>query len=170
MHELLLSISAWLSQNPLWIIGAVALVAFLESFFVIGVIMPGAVLLFTLAALSGGLDMSLPPLLLTAAAGAVVGDVSSFFIGRELEHLLHDRPAMRRWQPQLDAAHRFFEKWGVLGVVVGRFVGPARAFLPAVAGAAGMRRRVFIATDIVSALAWAPAYILPGYFSGATFA
>jgi membrane protein DedA with SNARE-associated domain len=33
-----------------------------------------------------------------------------------------------------------------------------------------MSPRVFIITDIVSGLAWAPVYILPGYLSATAFA
>lgn len=165
MTEFMTGATAWLAQHPHWIFLVVCGVAFLESFFVIGVLMPGAVMLFALAGLAGALQLPLLPLLVFAAAGAIAGDVSSFFIGRALEHGMHDRPGFRRWQPQLAAALRFFEKCGVIGIAAGRFVGPARPFLPAVAGAAGMRRDLFIAADCASALAWAPVYILPGYWS-----
>lgn len=168
--DLLTDATAWLSQHPGWIGAALALVAFAESFFVVGVVLPGAVVLFALAALAGGLDMPLLPLLLCTAVGASAGDISSFFIGRELEHLFHDRGVVRRWHKHLDRTHDFLEKWGVLAVIVGRFAGPVRPFLPAVAGAAGMRRRVFILSDMVSSLAWAPFYFLPGYFSANAFA
>lgn len=93
MNELLTTATAWLVQHPYWILAVVCGVAFLESFFVIGVLMPGAIMLFALGALAGGLQLPQLPLLFFAAAGAVAGDVSSFFIGRALEHSLHDRPA-----------------------------------------------------------------------------
>lgn len=125
MTEFMTGATAWLAQHPHWIFLVVCGVAFLESFFVIGVLMPGAVMLFALAGLAGALQLPLLPLLVFAAAGAIAGDVSSFFIGRALEHGMHDRPGFRRWQPQLAAAHRFFEKWGVIGIAAGRFVGPA---------------------------------------------
>ena len=165
MFDQLTDLTHWLAQHPAWIGAVIALVAFAESFFVVGVVMPGALLLFSLAAIAGGLDLPLIPLLLWAAVGASAGDISSFFIGRELEHLFHDRSVVRRWHRQLDRTHDFLEKWGILAVVVGRFVGPIRPFLPAVAGAAGMRRRVFLVSDAVSSLAWAPFYLLPGYLS-----
>ena len=170
MVDFLTGVTTWLSQHPAWLGASLALVAFAESFFVVGVCLPGALVLFALAALAGGLDMAILPLLAWTALGASVGDISSFFIGRELEHLFHDRVEGRRWQRHLDRTHDFLEKWGMLAVVVGRFVGPIRPFLPAVAGAAGMGRRQFIASDIVSSLAWAPFYFLPGYFSAAAFA
>lgn len=168
--NLLADATSWLSQHPGWLGAALALAAFAESFFVVGVVLPGAVLLFGLAALAGGLDLPVLPLLLCTAAGASAGDISSFFIGRELEHLFHDRSTGRRWHRHLDRTHEFLEKWGVLAVIVGRFAGPVRPFLPAVAGAAGMRRRVFILSDLASSLAWAPFYFLPGYFSANAFA
>jgi membrane protein DedA with SNARE-associated domain len=169
MLDLLTPLTSWLAQHPAWIGAVLALAAFAESFFVVGVVLPGAVVLFALAALAGSLDLELVPLLLWTAAGASIGDISSFFIGRELEHLFHDRGEGRRWHQHLDRTHDFLERWGMLAVVVGRFVGPIRPFLPAVAGAAGMRRRVFIASDLVSSLAWAPFYVMPGYFSALAF-
>ncbi|HEX7030459.1 MAG TPA: DedA family protein [Gammaproteobacteria bacterium] len=168
--DFLTDATAWLSQHSGWLGAALLLAAFAESFFVVGVVLPGAIMLFALAALAGGLDLPVLPLLLWTAAGASIGDISSFFIGRELEHLFHDRSTGRRWHKHLDRTHDFLEKWGVLAVVVGRFAGPVRPFLPAVAGAAGMRRRVFILSDLVSSLAWAPFYFLPGYFSANAFA
>lgn len=170
MLDSITNATTWLSAHPGWIGVALALAAFAESFFVIGVVLPGALVLFALAAVAGGLDLPVLPLLLYTAVGASVADISSFFIGRELEHLFHDRSAGRRWHRHLDRTHDFLEKWGVLAVIVGRFVGPIRPFMPAVAGAAGMRRRVFIASDLASSLAWAPFYFLPGYFSANAFA
>ena len=170
MLDLLTDTTNWLSQHPAWIGVALGVIAFAESFFVVGVVLPGAVVLFAVAALAGGLELPLWPLLAWTAVGASAADISSFFIGRELEHLFHDRTAGRRWHQHLDRTHDFLEKWGMLAVVIGRFVGPIRPFMPAVAGAAGMRRRQFIASDLVSSLAWAPFYVLPGYFSAAALA
>lgn len=170
MFDLLTDATHWLSQRPGWIGAALMLAAFAESFFVVGVVLPGALVLFALGAVAGGLDLPLLPLLLWTAIGASAGDITSFFIGRELEHLFHDRSPGRRWHRHLDRTHAFLEKWGMLAVVIGRFVGPLRPFLPAVAGAAGMSRRIFIASDVVSSLAWAPFYLLPGYFSASAFA
>lgn len=153
----------WLRQNPEWLGAAVALIACIESFFVAGIIIPGVALLFGAAALAGSLQMSPYSLLAWGAAGAITGDVSSYFIGRFLGWEASQTGLVERHRRAWDKAHAFFERWGILAIVAGRFVGFIRPFIPAVAGAAGMRRRVFITTDIISALAWAPAYLLPGY-------
>lgn len=154
----------WFRQYPEFIGAGIAIIACVESFFIAGIIVPGVALLFGAAALAGSLGLDPLPLLLWGAGGAVAGDVSSFFIGRFLGWEARETGLMAKYPRTWDKAHHFFEKYGILAIVAGRFVGFIRPVIPAVAGAAGMRRRVFIAADVASAIAWAPAYLLPGYF------
>jgi len=50
----------------------------------------------------------------------------------------------------------------------GRFVGPVRPVIPAVAGMMQMPAGRFLAVNVASALVWAPAYLLPGIAFGAS--
>lgn len=154
------------STHPEWLGIGIAVIACIESLFMIGVIVPGVAILFAAGALAGNLEMPILPLLLWGACGAIVGDVTSYFIGRGIDRSVHDRPFMQRHREQWLKAHRFFERWGIVSVIVGRFIGALRPIMPAIAGMAGMSRRKFILVDFLSALAWAPAYLLPGYYSG----
>lgn len=156
----------WLAANPEWLGVGVAVTACVESFFIIGIVVPGVAILFGAGATAGSLELPYWPLLLWAAAGAVAGDVTSFFIGRFLGYEARETGLMARHKEKWDKGHRFFVKYGVFAIVAGRFIGFIRPVIPTIAGAAGMRKRVFITTDILSAAAWAPAYILPGYFGG----
>ena len=63
---------------------------------------------------------------------------------------------------------RFFEKYGGKSVAFGRFVGPMRAVIPLVAGMMGMPTGRFLAANILSAIVWAPVYLLPGIVFGAS--
>ncbi len=62
---------------------------------------------------------------------------------------------------------RFFAKYGAIGILIGRFFGPLRAVMPFVAGFLEMPTLKFLIIDLISALAWSPFYLLPGYFVGA---
>lgn len=154
----------WFRQNPEWIGAGIAIIACIESFFIAGIIVPGVALLFGATALAGSIGLDPLPLLAWGAGGAIAGDVSSYFIGRFLGWEARETGLMARHRGTWDKAHRFFERYGILAIVAGRFIGFIRPVIPAVAGAAGMRRRVFISADIISAIAWAPAYLLPGYY------
>jgi len=155
----------WTSAHP----GTTGLVIFataaLESLFLVGVVVPGALFMLSAGALVAFDLLPLWPTLAWAAAGAVVGDGVSFWIGRHFRDRLH---RSRRSAALLARGEDFFRRHGGKSVVLGRFVGPIRAVIPTVAGAMGMPPLRFLAVNVLSALAWAPAYILPGVAFGAS--
>ncbi len=161
------AIHMWLQQNTGWIGPAIAVVACLESLVVVGIVLPGVAMLFALAAIAGAASISIYPILLWAFLGAIVGDGISYLLG----YYYHER--VRCWWPfnrhpqWLDGGEDFFRKYGILSVVIGRFVGPVRPIIPAVAGMMGMVPRCFFTVNFLSALAWSPVYLLPGYLTGA---
>lgn len=161
------AIHIWLQQNTGLIGPAVAMVACLESLVVVGIVLPGVALLFALAAIAGAASISIYPILLWAFLGAVVGDGVSYLLG----YHYHER--VRGWWPfnrhpqWLERGEDFFREYGFLSIVIGRFVGPVRPIIPAVAGMMGMVPRYFFTVNILSALAWSPVYLLPGYLTGA---
>ena len=59
----------WIADYPLILLLAVSLVAFLESFALLGILIPGVVLLFSLAALANTAMISPYSLLLFGAIG-----------------------------------------------------------------------------------------------------
>ncbi|WP_257295202.1 VTT domain-containing protein [Endozoicomonas sp. YOMI1] len=161
------AIHVWLQQNTGWIGPAIAMVACLESLVAVGIVLPGVAMLFALAAIAGAASISIYPILLWAFLGAVVGDGISYQLG----YYYHER--VRGWWPfnrhpqWLERGEDFFREYGILSVVTGRFVGPVRPIIPAVAGMMGMVPRYFFTVNILSALAWSPVYLLPGYLTGA---
>ncbi len=168
MTELISTLTEWLSQHPELIVTAIGLMAFVESLAMIGIIVPGVALLFATATLAGGLQFELWHCLLSAMAGAVAGDLFSFFLGRYAHG-----PALRVWPFRqhplwIERGEQFFRRYGIFSVVIGRFVGPIRPVLPFVAGMLSMPPLQFVVVNLLSALAWAPVYILPGYLVGSS--
>lgn len=156
----------WLLDSPILILISIAFVAFLESFALLGLLVPGVVLLFSLSALANAADIHIFQMLLSAAIGAMVGDFSSYFIGRHFQHRITDLAWFSRHQSWLEQGEWFIKKWGWLSVIVGRFLGPLRPIIPVVAGTLGMPPKQFIPLSSLTVFAWAPAYLLPGFFTG----
>jgi undecaprenyl-diphosphatase len=69
-----------------------------------------------------------------------------------------------------DKGERFFRRHGGKSVIIGRFVGPVRPVIPLIAGALMMPWHRFLAFNIGSAVAWAPAYVFPGFLVGSALA
>ena len=68
----------------------------------------------------------------------------------------------------LESGEAFFHRHGGISIALGRFIGPIRPVIPVVAGMLGMPARYFYFINIISAVVWSPAYLLPGYFVGAS--
>lgn len=159
------SIEQFLMQSPWLVMLAILVVAFVESFAVIGVIVPGVLMLFALAFLANQLQLPLEFILLAAGAGALLGDGLSYGLGRFWQDRIWHLRWLQSHHKGLLQAHYFVNHSGALSIVVGRFVGPLRPLMPMVAGALGMRRRLFFALSGLSVVVWAPVYILPGWLA-----
>lgn len=160
------ALTDWLNQWPLLLPWAILLVALLESLAIAGLILPGVVLLTALSALAGQQQLAWYWLLLSGFIGAVMGDGLSFWLGHHFkDNVKHWWPFSRH--PQwLSKGQRFFHRYGGFSIFIGRFVGPVRPVIPLVAGMLKMSTQRFTLINLVSALLWAPAYLLPGYLLG----
>lgn len=166
MPSWLQAVLDWVVLHPTWAGVVVFSVAMAESLVLVGVFIPGAALLLGMGALIalGGLELF--PILVWAIAGAVVGDGISFWVGYIYRDRLRQMWPFSKHPQMLARGEAFFLKHGGKSVAIGRFVGPIRAVIPTVAGIMGMSPLRFTIVNVISAIAWAPAYILPGMVIG----
>jgi undecaprenyl-diphosphatase len=158
----------WLNAHPGWGIAIVFLVSFVESLALIGILLPGIVILFGIGMLIGLGVMEMVPIWIAASLGAILGDSASYALGHRLRsHLLEVWP-FSRYPGLMERGTRFFHAHGAKSVVAGRFIGPLRPIIPAVGGMMGMTPSRFLAVDIPAGIAWAPAFLLPGMLFGAS--
>jgi membrane-associated protein len=145
---------------------ALAAIIFLETGALV-FFLPGDSLLVVagLYAAKGDLDIWLLNLLLIPMA--IIGDATSYAIGKRLGPKLFSRPKSRFFNPKhIHRAHAFYEKHGGKAIIIARFVPIVRTFVPVVAGAAQMGYRKFATYNIVGAAAWIISMTLTGYFLG----
>lgn len=157
---------AWLSAHTRWLGPAIFLISLLESLAIAGIVVPGVALLFAASALAGSAHLGLTGVLLWGFAGAVCGDLISFALGRIFHQDIRRIGLFRRYPQWIDSGEAFFRRYGVLSVLIGRFVGPIRPIIPLVAGMFDMPVWRFVGINILSAALWAPVYLLPGYVTG----
>ncbi len=158
----------WINAHPNWALLILGLSSLLDAIFIVGAFVPASIVLFAVGALVALGSLELWEAVVVAAIGAVIGDGVSFWLGRRYGDELFNNRFLRRYPDAIANARRFFERYGVQGVMLARFLGPVRALTPALAGAAGQRAWVFLTADGIAALAWAFAYIMPGVVFGAS--
>lgn len=147
-----------------WAVLLVFVLAFGESLAFISLLLPATVILLGLGVLIGESGISFIPIWLAAVIGAFFGDWVSYWFGFHYkERVAHMWPLSRK-PDLLPRGHAFFERWGVLGVFIGRFFGPLRAVVPLVAGICGMPQRHFQLANITSAIVWGTGILAPGVF------
>ncbi len=157
----------WLQLHPHHTGAVVFTIALLESLAVIGSLVPGSVLM---TAIGGLIGLSVIPLLSTilwAVLGAIVGDGLSFFAGYYYHDKLRDTWLFRRYPYLLQKSETFFKQHGGKSIFLGRFLGPIRAFVPAIAGMMRFNVKRYAVLNVSSACCWAPVYLLPGFLLGA---
>ena len=150
------SAHAWLAYLTLF------LAALLEAVPIVGSVVPGSTIILALSALVPGGDLQLVGVLAAAAAGALLGDGTAFWIGHRSQREILSKWPMANYPRVIAQSEAFFNRWGALAVFFARFVPPIRAFVPITAGALGMPPLRFFAVNIPAVLLWAPAHVLPG--------
>jgi membrane protein DedA with SNARE-associated domain len=148
--------------NQGWAPAIVGVIAFCESLAVVSLLVPATVLMLGIGALIGGAGLEFWPIWFGAAVGATLGDWVSYEISRYFGEPIKAWGPLKRYQSQMDRAEDFMRRYGVWGVVIGRFFGPLRAVVPLVAGIFHMPRVRFQAANVFSAMLWAGLMLAPG--------
>ena len=148
----------------------VFLISLSESLALLGLIVPGTVIMFGVGAVVATGSLDLKPVLLLAVGGAIAGDGISYWLGRHYQEDLRRVWPFSRFPAMLQKGEVFFRRHGGKSVLFGRFVGPVRPVIPMVAGMLGVQPLQFTIVNVLSALGWALVYILPGLFFGTSLA
>ncbi len=145
---------------------AVAVIVALES---TGLPVPGETTLIAAAAVAGTTHaLDIRPVIVAAAAGAIIGDNVGFWIGRELGYWLILRYGryIRLTERRIKLAQYLFLRHGGKVVFFGRFVAFLRALAAFLAGANRMRWPAFLAFNAAGGIAWAALYGGGAYYLG----
>lgn len=161
------SVTGWLTTNPQWLGLAVFIVACVECLAIAGIIVPGTVLLFAIAVMAGSGTLSLGETLLLGFLGGLLGDVVSYTLGRRFHQNIRRLPLLRTHPEWMGGAESYFHRYGIVSLLIGRFIGPLRPMLPMVAGMCDMPLPRFIGVSLLAGAGWSVAYLLPGWATGA---
>ncbi|MCQ4257021.1 bifunctional DedA family/phosphatase PAP2 family protein [Stutzerimonas stutzeri] len=167
MPEWLTALTTWLADNPQWLGLSLFIVACLECLAVVGLLMPGTVMIFAIAVLAGSGVLSLGETLLLGYAGGLLGDLLSYGLGRRYHQNIRSMRGLRDHPEWLARAEVYFERYGIASLLVGRFIGPLRPMLPLTAGMLDMPFGRFLLVSLFAAAGWSMAYLLPGWTAGA---
>ncbi len=157
----------WVS-GEWWAYPIIFAIAAIDAFFPL---VPSETLVVVGGNLASSGDLSLMLVIVAGAAGAVLGDNISFWIG----HFVGER-TVKRWfrsekaHQRLEWAERTLDERGAYIIIIARFIPGGRTAVTFSAGyIPTFPWRRFIVYDVVAGVVWATYAALLGYFGGKTF-
>lgn len=157
----------FITQSAMYSLVAIALVAFFESLALVGLILPGTVMMAALGALIGSGEVNFWHAWLAGIVGCLLGDWISFWLGWRFKKPLHRWSFLKKHKALLDKTEHALHEHSLFTILVGRFVGPTRPLVPMVAGMLDLPIRKFLPPNLIGCLLWPPFYFLPGILAGA---
>lgn len=127
----------------------------------VGLPLPAELLIVITAYLAAELRLNLVYLVLAGALGAFLGDNLAYFVGRKGGYKVLNLYCKATLCSRNcgESTARFYRRFGVLSVVLARFVVGIRTVAAPAAGMAKMHWTTFIMSDALGALIWATTFV-----------
>jgi membrane-associated protein len=144
------------------------IVIFAETGLIIGFIFPGDALLFTAGLLCGSdLAVNIWLLVPAVALAAFTGNITGYYTGKIFgQRLLLKKDTFFFKQRHFDNSRAYYEKYGGVALIAGRFMPVIRTFVPILAGTIGINFWKFNLYNITGAVLWSGTLIPLGYLVG----
>lgn len=142
-------------------------IAFFESLAVIGSFIPGSITLGAVGMLIGSATIPAFSTIVYISLGAFIGDFLSYGLGRVCQDRIHTLWPFSRYPNLLIKSRHYCQKHGALSILIGRFTGPMRSFVPMITGMMRMPPAAFVCAALPCAFAWVITFLAPGILLGA---
>jgi membrane-associated protein len=155
-----------LAYGP-WLYALLFAVIFAETGLVVFPFLPGDSLLFIAGTVVAMAGLNVHFLVAALILAAVSGDSVNHTVGRIIGPKVFDKPDSRWFrQEHLRRTQAFYDKYGGVTIIIGRFVPIVRTFAPFLAGVAGMPYRKFVAFSLAGSTLWISSLVYAGYLFG----
>ena len=142
-------------------------IVFAESGLFFGLFLPGDSLLFTSGLLASQGLFNIYWLVFVVASAAILGDNTGYWFGSKIGHKIFTKENSLFFNKKyLERTKEYYEKYGPMTVVIGRFIPIVRTFAPILAGVGEMNYRTFLSYNVIGAFLWAVGLSLLGFFLG----
>ena len=161
------TVSSLAAQYGEWVYGILFLIIFAETGLVICPFLPGDSILFIAGTVVAAADLDIHLLVVVLIVAAVLGDSVNYAVGHYIgPKAFHKRDS--RWfrQEYLHRTQAFYDKYGGVTIIIGRFVPIIRTFAPFLAGVAGMSYRRFLSYNVIGGCLWIALLVYAGYLFG----
>lgn len=144
----------------------VCAIVFVETGLLVGFLLPGDTLLIIAGVLSytGVIPQPIWLVMLCIWGCAVAGDQLGYYIGKKAGPPIFQRRSSGLFSHRtVERTNRFFLRYGAAAVIIARFIGIVRTFMPVAAGVGRMPWPLFLRLDVLGGLLWGAGLPLLGW-------
>jgi membrane-associated protein len=145
------------------------IVVFAETGLFFGFFLPGDYLLFMAGLLcaNGIFDIQITTLIFSLIIAGVLGNYAGYWFGYRTGPILFNKNDSLLFKKRyVVMAQQFYDKYGGMALILGRFFPIIRTFAPIFAGVVKVDLRKFTLYNIIGSVAWVVTLCLSGYFLG----
>ncbi|WP_413319282.1 DedA family protein [Agrococcus sp. 1P02AA] len=164
--EFLIDIEGLITGAGSWALVVVCAIVFIETGLLVGFLLPGDTLLVIAGVLSftGVIHQPIWLVMLCIAVCAIAGDQLGYYIGKKAGPPIFQRRSSGLFSHRtIERTNRFFVRYGAAAVIIARFIGIVRTFMPVAAGVGRMPWPLFFRLDIIGGLLWGAGLPLLGW-------
>ena len=155
------------AQYGAWVYAILFVVIFAETGLVVCPFLPGDSILFIAGTVVAVADLNVHVLVGVLIIAAVLGDSVNYAVGHYIGPKAFQRQDSRWFkQEYLRRTQAFYDRYGGVTIIIGRFVPIIRTFAPFLAGVAGMAYRRFLSYNVIGGCLWIGLLVYAGYLFG----
>jgi membrane-associated protein len=147
-------------------------VVFAETGLFFGFFLPGDYLLFMAGLLcsAGKVDVNISTLVLSLIAAGILGNFTGYWFGYRTGPVLFNKNDSLFFKKRyVILASDFYNKYGGMALILGRFFPIVRTFAPIFAGVVKVNLKKFALYNLIGCVAWVCTFTLGGFFLGKKF-
>jgi len=157
----------FVSKHLNYIYFFIAFISFLESLMIIGLFLPGMILMSAIGTLIGNEKINFYSAWFSGVIGCLLGDWISYFIGFLFKNRIDSLTLFKKYGKVFTKIQFALNNYSSISIFFGKLIGPIRPLVPMLSGMLKIPIKKFIFPNLLGCIIWPVVYFLPGIIAGA---